>query len=783
MKKIIPFFLGIALLFSCSKSEPIVTPDRSSRYMVDPVELDWSKGAENIYFRFNIIDKRTDEKIIWNDLKKDHFEVVANNEYLTIKELSRLLTSKGYIPENILVLLLVDRSLQERDMEYVRNAVSNIVNTLPNNTVYISFFDQQLRNTLKITRDNFDNFMDEFTPTRNEKILFDAALVKFKELCGDSGAITDGEFREKIDDEGVRKYLVMLTDGKVNVNNFRTADNIQTFSDYVLKLDGDASNRKNVEIHAIRYGEVSEDVDFSLSYLCVDLRNDNVKGGFYIAAPESFIEKLKVSDKAAPDYELTVYNPDDKFDFGVLKNAVISVQYDNKTASEQTDYTIGSLLYPVKSGSVNIVWQLIFGVLIWAGVFGLAFALIHIIIPYIRFDIAKFDRKYVRPYSFDEDTVIQCHYCLEEIMDEEEIVTKCRHIVHKSCWIENGCKCADYGESCKEGKQYFFDSKNLLNKRNRPFYTPFIWYGFVGGLITWLVYQLLVYFFPYPLESLIMLLFPKIYPGYDETPALFLRLVYMLKTNGFLIVGILLGFIPVYALSNLNRIRNGNTTFLWVLLKSILGAIGGMLAFSVGSIAIIYFKTAQTSIWLDWIPWVLSGSIMGVCLSIKENVVWKHVILGGMLAGLACFFILFLGMWLGSYAVLLGFMALGAIMGYSLVSARRTIHTYFLKFQGKQSGIIAVHKWMSVAGGSEEVSIGKSPDCTIYMDWDKHHTLRDVNVKMYMDKKYHIPCLKVMEEHLIYDRIIARKHDEFFLKHGVTFKIGDTIFQYTEKTK
>ena len=223
---------------------------------------------------------------------------------------------------------------------------------------------------------------------------------------------------------------------------------------------------------------------------------------------------------------------------------------------------------------------------------------------------------------------------------------------------------------------------------------------------------------------------------------------------------------------------------MWVLLKSIIGAVGGLLAFLAGSIIIIHFKAAQTSVWLDWVPWMLSGGIMGVCLSMRENVVWKNVILGGMLAGFACFFILFLGVWLGSYAVLLGFMAFGAIIGYSLVTARRTIHTYFLNYQYKQTvGSFAIHKWMSVAGGSEEVSIGKSPESTIYMDWDRHHTLRDINVKMYVDKKYNVPYLKVMEEHLIYNRIIARKQDEFFLQHGVSFKIGDTTFQYIEKTK
>jgi len=757
--------------------------DKNALYTVDAVEVDWSDDAENIYFRFNILDKRTEEKALWADLKKEHIEVISDDDNLTVKGLSRLLSAKGYIPENILVLLLVDRSVHNDDMDYMRNAVSYIINMLPEKTVYIAFFDPQPRSSLRITADNFDIFQDEFTITKNDKTLFDAALVKFRELCGEKGLTTDQQLIDRIGDGDIKKYLVLLTDGRVNVNNLRTADNIQRFSEYVQQLDNDITSHHRVEIHAIRYGEVSEDVDQTLSYLCVDIRNENVKGGFYIASPESFIEKLKVSDKDAPDYELTVHNPDGVFDNGFIKDLIFHIQYEGKTAYGQTAYTIGTLLRPVRANTLGIGWRLALGFAIWLIVFGLLFCIVQIVIPFVRFDVGKFERKFVRRYSFDDETVIQCHYCLNEIMDGEEIVTKCQHTVHKNCWIENGCKCADYGESCKEGKQYFFDMSRPFNRENRPYYTPFAWYGLLGGLITWMIYQLLIHFFPHPFEPFIRYLIPKFYPGYEQNPMLFLQLVYLLKTSGFLIVGILIGFIPVYIIANLHRIRQRNITVWWVLLKSILGAAGGFLSFLTGVILIFAFQTAHTGILLDWIPWILSGCVWGMCLSLRENVLWKQVIMGGMLAGLLCFVILFLGRWWGSYAVLLGFMALGAVMGVSFISARRTVYTYFLKYQGQQSGKIAIHKWMSVAGGSEEVTIGKSKDCTICMDWDNHSSLRPVNVKMYIDKKYSIPCLKVMDEHIVYDRIIARKHDEYILQHGIIFKIGDTTFQYIEKSK
>jgi hypothetical protein len=349
--------------------------------------------------------------------------------------------------------------------------------------------------------------------------------------------------------------------------------------------------------------------------------------------------------------------------------------------------------------------------------------------------------------------------------------------------VENGCKCADYGEGCKEGKQYFFDFKRPFSKENRPYFTPYAWYGMIGGLITWLIYQLLIYFFPYPLESFINYLFTKYYSGFDAKHAIYLRAVYILKSTGFLIVGILLGFIAVYTFVNLNRIRQRSYSFMWVLFKSILGAIVGFTAFLLGVILILSLQVPQTNVGLDWIPWIMAGGAWGLCLSFRENVVWRHVVIGGMISGFLCFLVLLLGNWWGCYAVLVGFMLLSALLGVSLVISRRTIHTYFLKYQGKQSGRIAIHKWMSVAGGSQDVTIGQSKECTICLNWDNHNSLRDVNVRLYVDKKYNVPCLKVMDEHMIYDRSLAKKNDEFILKHGVVFKIGNTSFQYIEKTK
>ena len=778
LKQKLPLLVGlIVCLSSCTQ---MTQQDANTRYVVNTIEMEWPDNAEDVRFRFNILDKRTDEKVLWQELTKDHVDVLSDGEYLTIKELSRLPNSGGTIPDNILVSLLVDKSIRTEDMDQVQSAVAKFVAALPENTVYISFFDEQLRATKRITSENFGEFSDEFAISTNYKLLFDAALRKFRELCGEKSFVVDPQLAAKIDDVDIKHYLVLLTDGRVDENNFRTADDIQKFSEYVQQLDKDANNKRLVEIHAIRFGEQEEDVDQTLSYLCVDLRNQNVQGGLYISDPEAFIEKLKVSDKRFPDYEMAVVYREGKVHYGAEKEMLIRINYEEKNAVGETDYAVGTLLRPVRQGS-NDLWRLLWGFLLWAALLGITYLVVQILIPFLRVYITDFDRRYVRKYSFDNDTAHQCHYCLNEIRDQEEIVTKCKHIVHKHCWVENGCQCADYGKHCKTGKQFLFDSRKIFDPGNRLYIMPYVLYGMVGGFVAWFIFQMTNFWFPHLFDTFATYLLSKFYPAYDPDFLPFLQQVYLQKINSFLSTGILLGLITTGILASLDKSKQRNVSMGWVIVKYMLGCITGFLMFLLAAILIISSKSGANHFFIDCIPWLVSGCVWGLCLMPRSGVVWKRITMGGIAAGLLGFIVLYTGKWWGCYGVMLGFVAASAALGSAYVSSRRIAIRYYLKFSGNQSGKVAIHKWMSVAGGSQDVTIGKSRDCTICMDWDDHQSLREVNVKLYVDRKDKLPCLKVVDEHIVYNWTVARKNDEFLLKNGAKFKLGNTVFRYIEK--
>ena len=770
--------VGTLFLLACNNQQFMIYDN--SDYKIDVVEVNNDYDAGKIFFRFNIVNKKTNEKESWGELKKEQIEIVAADKDMTIENIQRLISSDGQNSENILVSLLVDRSINANEMPKVKEAINNIVNSLPKNTVYISFLDEQLSNTKKITSENFDEFQGEFFATRNRKILFDAALRKLQELCGEKGFNTDPELTEKLENNAITKFLVILTDGKIDENNYRTAENIQKFSEYVMELDNDASNKKHIEIHAIRFGELTEDVDFTLSYLCVSIRNEDVRGGLYIAAPNDFIEKLKVYDKFLY-YELTLLLPKGKIEYGEKKELAFRVNANNKTAYGRTKYAIGTLIRPVKAGAENIK-TLKNGLIKGVAIFGTLIILLLFIIPFIRYKTANFNNKYVRKYSIEQDTIVQCHYCLNEFKDGDEIVTKCHHWVHKHCWEQNGYKCADYGEKCKEGKQFFFDIKKPLDKKNTPFYTTWALYGITGGAIAGLIYQLVTYFVPYLFEPVTEKLLQIFHPDFGEYTKQYLQSVFNLKINSILLTGLLLGFILVFIFSNHNKCRQKNRNSMpCIFLKSILGALAGFLAGLLGALIYILGKVSANSILIDWLPWIFIGIALCLCIAMFTNTVFTHFLLGSLISVLLCFIVLFTGKWIGFNAVLLGFMILGAGIGISFISSRRTIKKYFLSYKGNSEGKIAIHKWMSIAGGSNDVIIGKSEKCTIRMIWDEHPSIQGEHVKLYVDKKDKVPCLKVLADSLIYNNAVAKTNDEFLLKPGAKFQIGDTKFTYTEK--
>lgn len=756
-------------------------------YVIDVTNLNHSAFADTVYLKFKITNKKSNQKEFWGEIKPQDNEIKILNDKAEIRGLhilNRQNIKGNNIPDNILVSLVIDRNISEDEMTNVKKAVYYLVENCPDNTVFISFFDDKVGSSQPITLDTFDVLEEEFTVSRGKKVIFDAALAKFRELAGESDSLFNSKITLKSDNDSIKKYMILLTDGQVDVSEPNTAGNIYAFNKFVQNIDEQENGGKQIEIHAIRYGEPSTDVDSNLSFICSDIRNVNVKGGFYTADPDSILNRMKeFTDKLSPDYELVLVNTPGRIYSGEHRDFMLQIVKDSQVASGLKNYVIGTPANPIVTGSSHVAEQIMLGFIWGLIILFISFFIIQVGIPYLIYRTSNFDEKFVQKYKTSDDEVVKCNFCSEEFLDDEEVVVKCEHTIHKHCWIENGNKCTEYGQNCKEGKQYYFDKTKPFSSVNSPFFMKWVLYGMAGGFLSWLIYQYFVFKDALIFESFTYNLLKIFYPGGIQDIDGDVLTSFMAKIGPLLLIGLLLGFILTFLFSYINEYRKKKIAVIFeILLRSLLGALSGFLAFLLGAVIIILCKANGTSIWIDWIPWLLFGGSLGLCLSIKTTIVWKHALLGGILSGLISFILLFFSRWFGGYAVLLSFMLYSAGLGVSIVLIHRTAQRYFLRYKsyGKE-GEIAIHKWMSVLGGSNDVTIGRSSHCVIQMNWDDDSSIQDIHAILYVNKKSKIPSLRVVGINLIFNGNLVRKNDEFLLKDGVIFKIGNTEFQYIEK--
>ncbi len=142
----------------------------------------------------------------------------------------------------------------------------------------------------------------------------------------------------------------------------------------------------------------------------------------------------------------------------------------------------------------------------------------------------------------------------------------------------------------------------------------------------------------------------------------------------------------------------------------------------------------------------------------------------------------------GYSELLIAFMLFGGGLGVSIATVHSRAENYYLKIiQGKKNvETIPVHKWMSYQGGHNEVYVGIAFFCEIQMNWEsKNPEIAEKHAKLYLNNN-NVPVIVslVSGKTTTYnDRFEMNTSKEYELYSGVTFKIGNTVFQYLEKDK
>lgn len=789
-KKIIRKWMAFCLLLTTVL--PALGQDVKQIQFCDK-KYEYGVGNDSLTLYFNALNTNEERlRNIPSKLLLDYM-VIKENDELIPQNSCRIdsVTTGQRIPDEYTFSVLVDLSIPQKGKEQIYQAVSNLVNISPTGCVYLSFFGDEITSSIPVTQENIGALETDFRKTSENKFLYDALYLKLSEF-----STTSSELENAIIDKSKYKRTSEISRRAKNTDKnilfvFTEGNKSPSIEGEVNLGDVNEYQKDTThlvpKVYAFYYTEQGSNADIEdfLKAIC-DPKVDGRKGDY---KPANNMEQVLsdfqqvVNDKMY-DYAFTYCVPTSKVYFG--KTSYTAEWKGEPVGSKE--FSIGSAERPWPEHATSTsdsMYKYLVAIIVAILTFGFFFFIMKVLVPLFR--SKAFETKYYKKYVPEKNISSRiCHYCKQQIMEGQNVVVKCKHIMHVHCWQQNGYMCAEYGQNCKIGKQEHVEWKELFTlKALKECHQTIA--GICAGFVSWILFELggrggfegiskhIVNMFYTPNENL-----PNLTVECES------------KTSAFLTIGLLLGFFLSLIFRYYDEYRRKDWKItLRILGLSVLTGIIGMFAFAVGADILCSLVTIiQTS----YIPWYCSFPgylLFSVCVSlsltIKSSIPLKSALIGGGCSSVIGFIVLyFSSLASGSWPwmnMLLDFIIYGGGLGASMVTVRMLAEKYFLVIQnGIRAGQrIPIHKWMNATGGGNKVSIGMTGDCEIQMNWEKSNKVAKEHVQLYVDHEKQLPIIKPLATGVVYNtRAELPVGKPSVLSNNDTFKIGDTIFQYIE---
>ena len=760
-------------------------------------KYEYALGKDSITLFLKVLDSNGNscQDITVGDLEK---YLVVNEDKSLISPDRRKITSLSSgqrIPNDFTFSVLVDLSIPEEGKGQIYDAVGQLVESAPDSCVYLSFFGEEVTATQLVTKRNIGEMESLFHQHSESKFFYGALYAKLAEFAGEKGEMEDSVHttaryernaviakRAKATPD--KNLLFIFTEG-----NIRPADETITF----IEVTDYQSNATHVvpKVYALYYtGEgVDENVELTLQGVSAPRDAD----GNVLTDRQGAYKPSDDLNKVLSNFQQVV--KDAMYDFSFSYRATKDRSYTgtvNFTAewkgmeAGSCDYSIGSAEtpWPVKAESTgSAITKILVALLIALLTYAFFFLITKVLIPYIK--SKRFTAKYYKRYEPEANVQRRiCTYCRQDIEPGQLVVMKCKHIMHASCWEQNGYKCVEYGQNCKDGIQEHVEWKEMLSKTSlRETYQTLA--GILAALVSWIIFELTGRGMFHGIGAGISGAFFT-----NEEQRLNLMDDCTNKVSAFLTIGLLLGFFLSLVFRWFDEYRKKDAKiYLKIVGMSLLSGIIGMAAFAVGGIIFCLLLSAVGTTYIPWYCSLPAYVLFAVCvplsLTIKSSIPMKSALLGGLIAAAIGFIVLMCGSignvgWLN---MLLDFIIFGGGLGASLVTVRMLAERYFLLIKNgvKAGQKIPIHKWMNATGGGNKVSIGATGDCEVQMNWEKSNKVAKEHVQLYIDPVKTLPMMKALATGVIYNmRTELPISKPTVLTNGDTFKIGDTIFEYVE---
>jgi hypothetical protein len=802
--------IPLLFLFSCrhepEKAQQNPYGGRTPDIKTEFVRFWYSKSEDTLYFTVKMLENG--KKINFGKIENDKVRIEESgfdpSYYPHVFAVNDIRGMNNIGDRSILILMDVSSSISESVLEDQKNAIKTVVKLLPNNDIYLSQMDSTISPSVRIsekskdgTYDNLEQEIKTHYRTNTPKYLYQAILAKIEELSGLPPVYYPKIVHNPALSNKKPKMMFVLTDGRVkdDAGNFLGASNfllwkIQLFTTIKDKID--RGEIPNIPIHCFYFGDpaMMNGSASELKAICYTGREGDMKGKFHTGfSPDSLKEIIRGAiNEISADYELVLTVPPDKCYKG--DKTTISIWTESKSgqlAFGKYEYGIGNRISCAKFSWTTIGFGLFFGVFF---IF-LVYSVMQFLVPYIRYRI--FLKKYVVRYSEDksktQDSAVveeRCYIDKMKFEDGDLIVKKCPHTVHLECWEENRNRCPEYGsKNCSTGIHYY-NKTQLTDIRNASHYMPWVLYGLIGGILSWLLLKIIITDGMF--NGLISILVKAFYPSSHIDPKTgidpYIISQFQTKLRAFMLSGMLLGFFLTGLFSYFIEFRRKTVkVVLKLIVRSLVSSLLGFLSFLTGAIIIIMAGKFLNCLWLDWIPWLIFATVMALAVSFKTEIKFLSAFLGGLISVAFSFLLLYVSNIDSEIISMFCYMLYAAGFGSAIAIVHFISQKYFLHAEGpSKERDIAIYKWMSVGGGFNKVSIGKSIDCLIQITWDEHGKVADKQAELYLENDR--PYCRALDEgvSLINGRPL-RKGDSIHLQHGTDIFIGNTKFTYIEKDK
>lgn len=667
---------------------------------------------------------------------------------------------------NMKMLVLVDLTLPQDMVDKQREAVEEMSTLFTNDNLYIAFISgkYETRGIIAPSKYVLENYFKSVDV--EEKRLYNSISRGLALLADQNGPFSDVSER----------VLLVLSDGKLFYDDsFSIDDNY-----FKTKADLLEKSMQTDDRHLMYFVDICGDLEIAeeqhdaypfLSTVCRNTGGCVFDGFSWVQIENEIFKKLQID---YTDYRFVFENPDHKMYSGFGRTLVIDCYYNGgKIASGSTDIVMGSFFKPVLVNPFPVGLMLVRGFIFTMALLSIFFLICQMLIPAIRY--RRFKQKFTGQYTDANMSIAgtlvgdTCYYCKAPYVAGDEVVAKCEHSMHMSCWNENGYHCPEYGRNCKQGSHYY-NEENRFDFRNAPYYLKWIFAAVLGGLLIWTLYLTTYKGFD---SRVIHSIAERAGVSVDQTPLLYPSFSFILT------------FILTMAFSFISVRRRGNhARLLSILARSCVAGLCSALLFLLATIADIALNLQSGSLIIDWIPWTLSGVAVAFCssygtnfkINVRSIFVVVAISVGTMF--LWSFFCFRLSLDYRPYMVYTyEIFAIGIAIG--LAQAEPRSERFFLHASGAIKEMdIALYKWFA-SNPNAVVTIGKSVDCTLEMSWDISPGIgpKKAEIKMLNGALY----LFAIEDGItVNDRTLAAGK-RIRLYRGRRFRIGNTVFEYQER--